>query len=725
MLALLPLHAQHLAGGKLSPFVGRILQQHETDRSRKAPSQNPLASEAFLTAFVRVEGDAESLFEEYNCKELARFGNIYIAGIPINKLGALSLRKEVCRIEAGPRCTAQMDSAAILTHAIPVYAGSALPHAYTGNGVVMGVQDVGFDLTHPTFYGGTPRGYRIKAFWDQLSVDTLNSTLYVGNDYTTENDILAYAHSRDAHLLSHGTHTAGSAAGFSYPYRGMAFESDICLVSNAVSNDVELIDSINLYKYTSATDALGFKYIFDYAESVGKPCVISFSEGSHESFDEDERLYFEVLESLTGPGRIIVASAGNIGHTTTYFHKPRGEESKGSFIYSVDSTMVFRIKGDAPFTIRMKVYTNNMETFDITSDQILAAGESEYIDTLNTSDGKYIIDALGYKSAYNPQEPVCVMLVKAPHILGAGTLVSLELVGKDADVEFYRSTGGLRTDPRDPSMTAGEYSHSIHTPGSAPAVICVGATTYRKGALNYKNNWKPLDWGNSGERARFSSIGPAADGRVKPDVVAPGVCVISSYSSYFMEHNPTHTSIDWNVSNFDYNGRTYGWNAMTGTSMSTPIVGGAVALWLEACPTLTPDQVREVLSKTCRHNDPSLTYPNNYYGYGEIDVYAGLVEVLKIKASGLSSLPVSHPENVSIALNGNLLSLQWAELSQTSSTLYLYAVNGNMVDKVHIPSGLLSFDLSLGHLPQGVYAIHLVSASPGCSGSEIIRIGHR
>ena len=59
--------------------------------------------------------------------------------------------------------------------------------------------------------------------------------------------------------------TLGIAAGCGYdsPYRGMAYESDICLVSNAVSDDEQFIDSTDYYKYTYATDALGFKYIMD------------------------------------------------------------------------------------------------------------------------------------------------------------------------------------------------------------------------------------------------------------------------------------------------------------------------------------------------------------------------------------------------------------------------------------------------------------------------------
>ena len=101
----------------------------------------------------------------------------------------------------------------------------------------------------------------------------------------------------------------------------MAFESDICLVSNAVESDKEFIDSVNYYKYTSATDALGFKYILDYAEREGKPCVVSYSEGAHEDFYGDDQLMYEVLDSLSGPGRIIVASAGNEGHFNSFFQK--------------------------------------------------------------------------------------------------------------------------------------------------------------------------------------------------------------------------------------------------------------------------------------------------------------------------------------------------------------------------------------------------------------------
>ena len=56
--------------------------------------------------------------------------------------------------------------------------------------------------------------------------------------------------------------------------------------------------------------------------------------------------------------------------------------------------------------------------------------------------------------------------------------------------------------------------------------------------------------------------------------------------------------------------------------MSAPVVTGAIALWLQADPTLTTSDCMDIFAKTCTHYDSSLSYPNNLYGYGQIDVMA-------------------------------------------------------------------------------------------------------
>ena len=76
--------------------------------------------------------------------------------------------------------------------------------------------------------------------------------------------------------------------------------------------------------------------------------------------------------------------------------------------------------------------------------------------------------------------------------------------------------------------------------------------------------------------------------------------------------------------------------------MACPIAAGIIAQWLEAVPTLTREQVIEAFKATCRRHDPSLVYPNNDYGYGEIDAEAGLMYLLE-HPDGIAS-PKPSPE---------------------------------------------------------------------------------
>ncbi|MCH8306001.1 MAG: S8 family peptidase [Candidatus Marinimicrobia bacterium] len=120
---------------------------------------------------------------------------------------------------------------------------------------------------------------------------------------------------------------------------------------------------------------------------------------------------------------------------------------------------------------------------------------------------------------------------------------------------------------------------SLWAPADGHDVISVGAVT------------------QSGLLAKFSSRGPTIDGRIKPDVVAQGVgtAIANSFSD-----------------------SSYGFS--NGTSLSTPLVAGAVALLLEARPDLSPDEVKSELRSTA---DNSLA-PNNDVGWGLIDLKAPL-----------------------------------------------------------------------------------------------------
>lgn len=628
---------------KMSPFVREAMASAlATKQLTRSQSDDRL-----LTAFVRIDGNAAEVLRQYGCKELARVGDISIAAIPLSKLGALSCGRQVKRIETGRRCSIQMDTTRLVVNAEKVYTGEGLSQSYTGHGVVVGVQDIGFDLTHPNFYSADMSQYRIKALWDQLSRDTIGSTLYVGRDYVGRDALLKLEHPIDGETQTHGTHTAGIAAGSGAegngvvsPYRGMACDADLVLVDNAADN-ASLIDPKDYYKFTYATDALGFKYIFDYAERMHQPCVINFSEGSSQDFHGYDQLYYELLAKLIGPGRIIVSSAGNDGARNSYIHKNIGRERAGAFIMGNEKRFSCTAKSKQTFTFRISVYDNvaSPQIVDISTVNVCNAQDSLLTDSLLVGGKKYKWRVLAYPNSYDTSETAYDFQLSSPSKLGDSPQVSLQVMGRDADIELYRMSGYMFPHSLDPVLDAGDCRYAIFSPSSSPDVICVGSTSYRTQFVNYLGEKKVYDSGQKGIRSPFSAMGPTLDGRIKPDVMAPGQNIISSYSTFFI-NNPknVNASVKSDVRHFEYNGRTYAWNANAGTSMSAPVVTGAIALWLQADPTLTPADCLEIFAKTCSHYDTSLSYPNNLYGYGQIDVAAGLREVLRRKALGINTI---------------------------------------------------------------------------------------
>ena len=216
--------------------------------------------------------------------------------------------------------------------------------------------------------------------------------------------------------------------------------------------------------------------------------------------------------------------------------------------------------------------------------------------------------------------------------------------------------------------------------------------------------------------ATYSSRGPTYDGRVKPDVVAPGTNVISSYSSFYLEGDGDKPDKPSFISTFNYSGRTYLWASNAGTSMSSPVVAGAVALWLQACPTLTPQQVMEVIAHTSSHPDASLSYPNNDYGYGQIDVYKGLLYVLH--TLGIDGISDHQPSGVSIVPRAGGADVTFSVPLRREASVAVYALNGQRLVSTSVAAGC---EQTFVALPSSLCIIQVNGDSDRNSGSVIIR----
>ncbi len=712
--------AQRVAYAKMSPTVRQLSMQ-----SRQASAKGGIPdTPSHVLTLMKVKGDISSMLSSYGCTTWATFDDILMVSIPVNNLVQVASQPRVVRIEAKSADRLLNDVTARQINVTQVHEGHLLPQAFTGKGVIMGIQDIGFDLTHPNFYSPDMQTYRIKSFWDMLSTDTIGSQLPVGRDYTDETSILAYAHSRDSQLTGHGTHTLGTAAGSGYGtrYSGMAYGSDICLVCNAISDNKELIADSDKEKYDGVSSILGFKYIFDYADAVGKPCVISFSEGSHADLYGDNMLYDEVLGKLVGPGRIIVASAGNTNQNATYIHKPRGNEVAGSFMEIWGNQLYLMAQSDRDFTARMVVYGSERDTISISSAWLCQQADSLACQTITVDGRDYRFDVGAYPSCYDPDRLVVEYSITGPDHIGMNSVCpfSIEFLGEDADIEAYSIVGALVTRSVNPSLSQGERSHDINYPASSPYVIAVGATAYTTGYINANGDAMHYDYGSGGVKADFSSVGPTLDGRIKPDVMAPGTNVTSSGNSYFFEQNPD--SREWNdiVEQFSHNGRTYCWKADTGTSMSSPAVGGAIALWLEARPDLTREQIIDVLARTCTRPDESMEYPNNLYGYGQIDVYRGLLYLLGI--DGIDDISDHQPDGVAFSMTGNKsFRIDFARPLSSDAQVKVYSTAGQLLHTAIVTAGMQTTHIALPQSVKGVVAVQVAGDSPATTGSTLMR----
>ena len=714
--------------GRLSAWLQESVRQETAVKTSNTTSSGHRADAAAMltTVFVQMkDGINDELLAQYGCKKYAQLGDIAIVTVPLDKVDALSEQPEVLRVEANDKGHPTLDLVPENTNLLPVYEQTAQHPAFTGQGVVVGIMDIGFDLTHPTFYN-TPSlsNYRIKAFWDQLAPNADSNRFPVGSEWTTTADILQQQCATDGHEQNHGTHTTGIAAGSGYdsPYRGAAWESDLCLVANAVTADTAFIDKADYYLYTTATDALGFKYLFDYADSQQKPCVVSFSEGYTPFMDNDDQLFSLFLSRLVGPGHILVSSAGNESQGLTYFRKSLGVEHAGSFVRVFNPTAQYRLLSDGNPVVRLIAY----EERNVVERELLLPMDSEnwkdeqLIDTLFIQDDTCAVRITRYQPSLVEGKTGYWITLAGNRPFTEMDHLALVVEGADCEAEvFGSSTQSFGNYDTDKQWNAAEKSHNILAPGCLEPAITVGSTSHR---LTYTNiNGDVIKNNRDTEPGRlswFSSVGPAMDGSIKPDVTAPGNFVISSQSSFYLEAHPDATTYD--VEHFDAEGRTYVWAAQSGTSMSTPVVAGIIALWLQANPTLSPDDIRDVLQRTCRHPEPQLTYPNNLYGHGEIDAYRGLLDILGM--ADIKELSHHQPQGVRVTAHDGLLHLQFSQTPSEPVLLSIYTTSGALLHRQWLTPSSRQVSLPLPVSASGIYAVQLTGRDKALTGSQLVRL---
>lgn len=642
-LCSLSLSAQH---SKLSTnLTARLAQQVRTTQS--APSQQRKAAslqEAFRATLLCSSAlAAQSALAALGIEATSITDELLTATLSFAQLEEVAQVESIERIELGAPAHSSIkftrtDTGMDRVHnANPKY--NALGQSYTGRGVVVGVVDTGFEYGHAAFR--RPDGsLRISRVWEQTTGYGRTPGLFnYGTELRTETEILNAR--TDNSSATHGTHVAGCAAGSdpSMPdYQGMAPDAELVLVAvSSSTNSSYIMDAV--------------KYIFDYADKAGKPCVINLSLGSHFGPHDGTSALDQAFDALTGPGRLLVGAAGNEGdyklHVTKTFTAEEPElRTMYGFLSEQAMDNLIDIWG-APrqnYTVSLLVVDNLKGQVRYESEPLSSSStEPLHLELNNATHGLTgYIDLVPCAVNSNERQNIYIethLTAKQPN-----RTLGLVIRGPEGTTvhAWNCSLSDFVSNSRQ-GFTAGDTHSTVgEIGGTARSIISVGAYQLRGGFTNMMGEMMVLpNFGQVGDMGYFSSQGPTLDGRMKPDVCAPGVAICGPVSKIYYGSDARYQMEA--LSSGTDNG-VYYYYPMTGTSMASPLVAGIVACWLEADPTLTPEAVRQILSHTSRRDlyTGPLTLPDNRCGYGKIDAYAGLLEAAHyVDPAGIHNLDLN------------------------------------------------------------------------------------
>jgi subtilisin family serine protease len=469
----------------------------------------------------------------------------------------------------------------------------------TGAGVVVGFVDTGIDTTHPDF--SFPNGTsKILYVWDQ----TLSGRPPTGFDYgyeCTTSDLQARI-CPEEDTFGHGTHVAGIAASSGKAignYTGVAPGAEIIFVKSGGP----LCDGQSWY---FSTDQIldGVNYIVGKAAQLGRRAVINLSLGGNIGAHDGSDPLELGLEAIVRAGTPVVIAAGNSAQDNSHI---KGRLSLGQSV-----TISIELKATSTDLV-VDAWYSPQDQFDAT----IATPDGETFSLPTPQEG--VTSKVGNITAFAglPWAPSPVgnelyfEVNSTTQLPPSGWSIKLTAnqVNSGGIWDAWVDTNSCES-PGASFLAGNGYqidSHdTIGIPGTAKDVVTVGAYITKTSWRGESGNTLGNSQAHTGGIAPFSSWGPTRDGRVKPDVVAPGMYIASARSSATPLGN----------SDPDLYHRVE-----AGTSMATPHVTGTIALMLQYAPNLEAAEIPNILRETARldSNTGLLESGSPIWGYGKLD----------------------------------------------------------------------------------------------------------
>lgn len=614
---------------------------------------------------------------------------------------------------------------------------SPLPRAFTGKGVLVGILDTGIDIFHKDFFKkDDSTKTRIIGIYDTgLESNSPPFNLPYGKYFTRE-EIQATIDGNSIAALEtidengHGTHVASTAAGLT----GMAPDAEIVVVKT-----LNRIDQDQRYSTLTSEILVSMEFAAEFAKVEKKPLVYNMSLGITQGIRDGSDIASIALDELLAqnPQTICVVAASNDGEEMLHWGgnlNPNG--SSNVYIHAFgfgDNNMT-----NVSFTLRIPIEDTATCSFEL--NPISIQNELSFFQIIGFLPiGNFILNPQKYsptqtikltdlmKSGFvsrsfslpNRQPDDCSYTIIPRvhnHVVEVSVFISDKTIQGSSvsfinfDIFQFGISGTSNTHlfkndgfggfietpvqrglPQLSGLIEADYLMNIGTfPTLSKNVITVGAYsnllmfTNSQGAFASVGGMEVPE----GQIAPFSSKGPSADGRVKPDIIAPGHNIISAKSRY-------------SEGDEDYQTNDTSFIANSGTSMSSPVVCGAIALLYEQNPNLTVEEVRALLIKTADKDQYTGTVPNPTWGWGKLNIFSAMQRlIVSVAEQNVSSFLKVYPTvtNSKIVVS--------TEQAEESNEVFLVNTVGETVEyKKADKLQLQHCEFNVTGLPSGQYYV--------------------
>lgn len=712
----------------------------------KALSAAGVPAKASVSVLYRVAGDQTvDALKAAGVNVLQQEGDIVICDVPLDAVDATLTLKGVQTAELGRTRRLLNNIAREATGVDKIRSGEGLSQPYDGTGVIAGIFDAGVDPNHIAFKDADGN-LRVSRFFNFTSNDTSHDT-YIGDDVATYGG---------DYSETHGCHTLGTLASSYVPlksgndFSGMAPGADIA-AAQGMGYDPNF------------TGAL--RCIADYAHEQGKPCVVNLSWGSNDDGPHDGSDSFtQALNKIAGEEGIhLFMSSGNEGDygIGVYKELTEADNTLKTFIRPTDNNSVYGGPGSlnqGKGVVSVWADTSDpvdafIEIYDLESPEApiyslnLVEGQKKFLASgWKTPSGVSSADidrsvsefttayAQSYMGGTRGVSPIngCYRVEMAFDIT-SGTrannrryAVAIRAVGVpgqklhayagdldgNSNNPFYLAFGSNGFDGFEESTGDG----TLNSMSCGSNYIVVGAYSTRQGGED-TNSYGAIYPAEPEIHCpvSFSSWGHMLDGTLKPDVLAPGYVIISTMNTvYARSHFNSLSAYSTPVKDVyeDENGKPYYWTIMAGTSMASPHMAGVAALWLQADPDLTTEDIRNVIKATSYKPEGA---SDKWGPNGLVDAYKGLKYIL-----GESAVKDVASDESAIMINplGEGL-YEVSSPAESGITVALYNMQGAQAASFATEGSELQ--VTATGLPAGVYVLRASTATSSLSHKIVVK----